>query len=876
MLLPRVPILVQLCLTVLASASYNQQHACRLFTPNMEVYSTEGDVVFGILAAVHQEVVYPSSKSFFAKAPAPRRCERIFIEYYQMVLAMVFAINEINSSPYLLPNTTLGFNIYDSCFSELGAIAGTLQLLSGGKETIPNYSCQSSPKLAGFTGDGPSAGAVPMARILGVSWFPQISYAAALPILSDKLQFPSFLRTVTSVASQPNALVELLLHFGWTWIGILASDNDLCRQGSQALKEELENNEICTEFFEILPLHSTKASISHIIDTVERSTVYVIVCYTFAIHITPILQELSLQKVSGRIWIGVTSWIPSFTFSKKDLWELLNGTLGLAVYSGDIPGFSNFLHSIRPSKETEDIFMKPFWEQAFGCKWEDALNETQAAGIANQNGLCTGTEKLESLDASVFEVTDFRFSYSAHKAIYALAQSLQDLINCIPQEGPFIQRSCADPKGFQPWQMLHYVKNVHMLTSAGRKFHFDESGDSPPFLDLLYWHMTSSETSNFVKVGTYDAIAPPGVKMVIDEKAILWGGEHNLVPRSVCSQNCFPGYRKSPIDGLPICCFSCVPCPDGSISNQTDSLDCFKCPDDHWSNNKKDRCMPKRIEFLSYEEPLGFTLAFFAIFFFFKATGILSIFIRYRDTPLVRANNLQLSYILLLALMLSFLSCLIFIGRPRQLTCMLRQVTFGISFSIAVSSVMAKTVVVVTAFSAIKPNSNLGNWIGSKTSYLIIMVCSFIEFAIGSIWLGISPPFPELNNSVSHWKIIAECNEGSFWMFYGILAFLGVLACITFFIAFMARNLPDTFNEAKFITFSMLVFISVWLSFIPAYLSTREKYLVAVEIFAILSSGAGLMYGIFAPKMYIILLRPELNTRECLVRKPTVCNEHIG
>ncbi|XP_069068357.1 extracellular calcium-sensing receptor-like [Pleurodeles waltl] len=831
-------------------------------------------------------------------------------EYYQMVLAMVFAINEINRSPNLLPNTTLGFYIYDSCFSELGAIAGTLQLISGGKETIPNYSCQSSPKLAGFIGDGPSAGAVPMARMLGVSWIPQISYAAALPILSDKVQFPSFLRTVTSVASQPHALVQLLLQFDWTWIGILASDNDLCRQGSQALKDELERNEICTEFFEILPLHFNKASASSIIDIVKRSTVKVIVCYTFAIHITPILQELALQKVSGKIWIGVTSWIPSFTFSRKDLRELLNGTLGLAVYSGDIPGFRKFLNSIHPLKQTEDIFMKTFWEQAFSCKWEDMLNETQTAGMAIQNGLCTGTEKLESLDASVFEMTDFRFSYSAYKAIYALAQALQDLIHCSPQEGPFIQGSCADPKGFQPWQMLHYVKNVHLLTSAGRKLFFDESGDSPPFLDLLYWHMTSSDTSSFVKMGTYDANAPPGVKMMIDEQAILWGGKNY---RKNCELRAYIDWRSlNKVNIKSIYSLPLIPVLRDQLGKSTlytkldvlgayhlilvkegdewktdfqnkfglfeytvmpfglYSLDCLKCPSDHWSNDKKDRCMPKRIEFLSYEEPLGFTLASIAIFLFFNATGTLSIFISYRDTPLVRANNLHLSYILLVALMLSFLSCLVFIGRPSPLTCMLRQVTFGIAFSVAVSCVMAKTIVVVTAFRAIKPNSAFRRWSGTKTSYLIVMVCTVMEFAIGVIWLGSSPPFPELNNSVSHWTIIVECNEGSFLMFYCILAFLGVLAFITFGIAFMARNLPDTFNEAKFITFSMLVFISVWLSFIPAYLSTKAKYLVAVEIFAILSSGAGLMYCIFAPKMYIIMLRPELNTRECLVRKSTM------
>ncbi|XP_069068358.1 vomeronasal type-2 receptor 26-like [Pleurodeles waltl] len=298
-----------------------------------------------------------------------------------------------------------------------------------------------------------------------------------------------------------------------------------------------------------------------------------------------------------------------------------------------------------------------------------------------------------------------------------------------------------------------------------------------------------------------------------------------------------------------------------------DSLDCIKCPGDHWSNSKRNICIPKEIEFLTYEEPLGFVLALVAIFLFLNASGTLCLFIKYRHTPLVRANNIQISYILLVALMMCFLCSLIFIGRPRRLTCMLRQVIFGISFSFCVSCVMAKTATVLLAFKATRPNSNLRHWVGTRTSYLIVLTFSLIEFTIGVTWLITSPPFPELNNNAGNWIITAECNEGSILMFYCILAFMGLLACVTFEIAFMARNLPDTFNEAKFITFSMLVFVSVWVTFIPAYISTKGKYLVAVEIFAILSSGAGLFYCIFAPKVYIIFLRPEMNTREYLVQK---------
>ncbi|ERE74586.1 vomeronasal type-2 receptor, partial [Cricetulus griseus] len=41
------------------------------------------------------------------------------------------------------------------------------------------------------------------------------------------------------------------------------------------------------------------------------------------------------------------------------------------------------------------------------------------------------------------------------------------------------------------------------------------------------------------------------------------------LPRSVCSENCVPGFRKSPQEGKAICCYDCTQCPDNEISNDT-------------------------------------------------------------------------------------------------------------------------------------------------------------------------------------------------------------------------------------------------------------------------------------------------------------------
>ncbi|XP_053305131.1 vomeronasal type-2 receptor 26-like [Spea bombifrons] len=399
------------------------------------------------------------------------------------------------------------------------------------------------------------------------------------------------------------------------------------------------------------------------------------------------------------------------------------------------------------------------------------------------------------------------------------------------------------------------------------KMSFNEKGELESFYEIRNYVQYPNKSILDERVGHFKVSAPEGEQLFLNHSLIRWKNHSREIPRSRCSEDCPPGYRRVWHKGKHTCCFDCVPCSEGEISNTTDGESCQKCPENQHPNEKKDKCVPKPIEFLSYkEDSVASVFGSISVFMSVVASIILGIFILYQDTPIVKANNQNLSFLLLVCLILSFLCVFLFLGRPVDITCMLRKTGFGILFSLAVSSLLAKTIMVCIAFKATKPGSTWKKWMGVKIPNYVVFVCSFIQVVICICWLSISPPYQEMNTHSYPGKIVIQCNEGSVVAFYAVLGYMGFLAAVSFVVAFLARKLPDSFNEAKYITFSMLVFCNVWVTFIPAYMSVMGKNTVIVEIFAILASSAGILCCIFFPKCYIILVKPTMNTKRHLLK----------
>ncbi|XP_070761297.1 extracellular calcium-sensing receptor-like [Enoplosus armatus] len=795
----------------------------------------------------------------FEAIPEVRKCNNFNFREFKFAQAAIFAINEINKNPDMLPNIKLGYKIYDSC-GTMDILRAALALTSGLKEEVSDHNCTKSEMVQAILGHSGSRPTIAFAQVVGRFQIPVISHFATCACLSNRKEYPTFFRTIPSDYYQSRALAKLVKNFGWTWIGALAVDNEYGLSGMDAFIQAAQEHGVCIEYYETFSSSDPPDSLQRIIEIIKHATSKVIMAFMSHREIKLLAKVLNKQNITGLQWVGSDAWITDHSLTDSEGHSLLMGSLGFSVSKAKILGLEGHLRQLQPSQFPDSQFVRDFWEDVFDCTLNDTANI--------QRKPCSGFESLQNVDSKFTDVTELRFTNNVYKSVYAVGHALDNLIKCEGGKGPFSNGSCADRNHIQPWQVLHYLNSVNFTTEEKERVYFDNNGDSPARYELVNLQMTKKGTMEGVTIGIYDASLPESHRFIMNNIPVVWGiGLTEQVPVSVCSESCLPGTRKVLQKEKPVCCYDCIPCPAGEISNLTDSIHCIKCPSVYWSNEQRDACIPKAIEFLTYDEILGTLLALFSLLGVFLTMITTLVFYCHRETPLVRANNSELSFLLLFSLTLCFLCSLTFIGRPSEWSCMLRHTAFGITFVLCISCVLGKTIVVLMAFRATLPGSNMMKWFGPAQQRLSVLTFTLIQVVICILWLTISPPFPYKNMNYYKEKVILECNLGSAVGFWAVLGYIGLLAFLCYVLAFLARKLPDNFNEAKFITFSMLIFCAVWITFIPAYVSSPGKFTVAVEIFAILASSYGLLSCIFLPKCYIILFRPEQNTRKHIMGK---------
>ncbi|KAJ6658321.1 hypothetical protein lerEdw1_020593 [Lerista edwardsae] len=558
------------------------------YGPNQRAQK-KGDIILGGLFPIHFGVA--AKHQDMTSRPESVECIRYNFRGFRWLQAMIFAIEEINSSPTLLPNMTLGYSIFDTCNTVSKALEATLSFVAQNKIDSLNLDefCNCSDHIpstiavVGATGSGISTA---VANLLGLFYIPQVSYASSSRLLSNRNEYKSFLRTIPNDEHQATAMADIVEYFRWNWVGTIAADDNYGRPGIEKFREETEERNICIDFSELIAQYLPEDQIQQVVKVIQNSTAKVIVVFSSGPDLEPLIKEIVTRNITGRIWLGSEAWASSSLIAMPEFFHVMGGTIGFALKSGQIPGFRDFLQKVHPKKSVNNGFIKEFWEETFNCYLPDGdknypssasfhKGRDEGSGPGNSTAAfrppCTGDENITSVETPYMDYTHLRISYNVYLAVYSIAHALQDIYTCTPGKGLFTNGSCADIKKVEAWQVLKHLRHLNFTNNMGEQVDFDESEGLIGNYSIINWHLSPEDGSIvFEEVGHYNVYAKKGERLFINENKILWSGFSKEVPFSNCSRDCQPGTRKGIIDGEPTCCFECVNCTDGEISAETE------------------------------------------------------------------------------------------------------------------------------------------------------------------------------------------------------------------------------------------------------------------------------------------------------------------
>ncbi|CAN2390516.1 hypothetical protein PRIEUP_LOCUS553, partial [Pristimantis euphronides] len=470
-----------------------------------------------------------------------------------------FAINKINQNPNILPNITLGYQIYDSCLDERLAVKSVLHLLCGPNKEIPNYCCEEGGPLAGVIGDYHSSTTVPAAQILGIYGYTQISYGATDYSLTDRLLYPHVFRTVQNHHVHNMVIAKLLQHFGWTWVGILVSNDDIGENELQVLTEYMREYGICAAFT-IKVTEEISTTCGKISDIIKNLGVNIILlCGTYTNQMTYFLMGCDIN-IYYKTFIIPPSWASCSVITENHI-PYFNGSLTVQLSSPPIPGTEEFVKNYKNLSIID--FLRSFWPKLDLLSGDSHQRPFISFTHRNKKNNFTYKYVFPSMRNLVSSGVSPRLYY----AVEVMAQILHDMFLFFKVKLEATRISNSVP--LLHHQLHHYLKRMKQSYDSGTSGpYFDENGETVHPYKITNWLYKDEATVLNVHVGNFTPWAVDGQQLHMDDQAITWK-KTGEVPVSRCSERCSPGSRKKPGENVHTCCYDCVPCPEGEISNIT-------------------------------------------------------------------------------------------------------------------------------------------------------------------------------------------------------------------------------------------------------------------------------------------------------------------
>ncbi|XP_046907828.1 G-protein coupled receptor family C group 6 member A [Hypomesus transpacificus] len=800
-----------------------------------------GDVLIGVLKPCHEKVVDLEKRL----GPQRYNCTDFHLLSFVETLAIINTIETINNSGFL-PGIRLGYVICDSCAYSSTALKKVQEMLTI-NDTLP-VQCDivNQPLVKVIIGERYSEVSISVARLLSINMIPQISTTSSAATLDDKLRFPTFLRTIPSDTHQTQALAQLMAHYSWNWVGVVSGDDDYGKAALQSFLKDADDLKICLEFEEVLPQYLNNANIQSrilkVADKIQSSKAKVVLLILKEQVVEQLFKEIIRRGIT-RIWIASDGWSMSQHLTNINDINMVGGILGFGfITSSPTPGFKDYLKNLTSGPGVVNRLIEEYKDLRFKCTSEaqeqrDCLAKVPPSTCPIPKSLefksdlaCTLPNAQEANDDFLVDHVNLNLTYRETLATWSIAHALRSLLKCN-------QSDCPGDTHFPPWKLLQELKRIN-FTKDGRSFFFDESGNFVNGYDLINW-VRDENGRKLEIVGGYNVMK----RIVeVEQDNIDWGAS-NKTP-------CPPGTAKKIV--RIHCCYDCTDCEPGTYSNITNQENCQPCPNNTWSMKGWDHCENRTEDYFKWNDPSAVALLTISGIGFLLLSSVLIILVVGRHSTVFKVAGGKLCFVMIAGLAVSFGAVVLFVGKPTNDICKSRQTMYGLGFTLSVSCILVKAFRTFLAFLTDPVQHHK-----MKKLYKppIIIICgTAIQGLICVLWLIFDSPKVVQHTSDQTMYIELQCNEGSNWGFGIMLSYISLLAFICFILALKGRKVPHRYNETGYIIFSMVIYLFVWICFIPIYV-TKNQQRSAIQAFAIIVSNSGIIFCHFLPKCYMILCK---------------------
>ncbi|XP_068997749.1 metabotropic glutamate receptor 7-like [Embiotoca jacksoni] len=811
---------------------------------------TEGDLTLGGLFPVHTRGIDGTACGDLKKENGIQRLE-----------AMMYALDQINQDEQLLPNVTLGARVLDTCSRDTYALEQSLTFVQAliTKDTSDVRCTNGEPpvfvkpeKVVGVIGASASSVSIMVANILRLFQIPQISYASTAPELSDDRRYDFFSRVVPPDSFQAQAMVDIIRALGWTYVSTIASEGSYGEKGVEAFTQlSKEAGGICIAQSLKIPhnpkLEDYDKTIQQLLETQHSRAVII---FASEEDIRGVLNATKRANQVGHfLWIGSDSW-GAKSSAIHQLEDVAVGAVTILPKRSSIKGFDEYFTALTLENNRRNVWFAEFWEENFDCR---LLSTSKKEDTSRK---CTGQERI-GIDSKYEQEGKVQFVIDA---VYAMAHALHSMQRDLCPDHPDV---CPQMETAEGKTLLRYIRNTSFNGSAGTSVVFNKNGDAPGRYDLFQFQMTNSSIPEYKVVGQW----VESLQLRLEE--LQWPDGEQEVPISVCSLPCKTGERKKKVKGMP-CCWHCELC-DG-YQYQYDETSCRLCAYNMRPNSNRTACQPIPIVKLEWHSPWAIIPVFLAMLGIIATIFVMATFVRYNDTPIVRASGRELSYVLLTGIFLCYIITFLMIAKPDVAVCAFRRIFLGLGMCISYAALLTKTNRIYRIFEQGKQTVTAPRFISPTSQIAITSSLICVQLLGVLVWFAVDPPntiidYDEqktINPMLARGVLKCDITDLQIICSLGYSILLMVTCTIY---AIKTRDVPEDFNEAKPIGFTMYTTCIVWLAFIPIFFGTAQSaeklYIQTTTLTISMNLSASVALGmLYMPKVYIIIFHPELNVQK--------------